>query len=575
MKRFFDTKLLLGYCYCIALLFSQCSLRESPSGAIVGDKVFLSSKVYTMDDQNPMAEGVVIKADTILFVGSSEEIADYVGEETEIIDLGEKTIIPGLVEGHAHIMGIGYNLLNVDLREAKSYQEVIDMVAERAANTPKGTWITGRGWHQDKWIEQPEMVFGFPTHDLLSEAVPDHPVYLKHASGHAALANQKAMDIANITSGSPQPEGGEIFMSITGQPTGIFNETAQALVNQVIPEATKESDEQALRLALAQCFKYGITGFHQAGSGGDHIQLYKEFAERNELKLRLYVMLNGRDADLLDTYFKNGIEENLYNNQLTVRAVKLYADGALGSRGAWLLEEYSDAPGVHGHNVMPMDAIKDVTTRAYKAGFQVCIHAIGDRANREVLDIYEETFKLYPENAPKEPRFRIEHAQHFHPDDIPRFAEMNVIPAMQAVHMSSDRPWAIERLGAKRIEWGAYMWQSLLKSGARIVNGTDAPVEPVTPIASLYASISRKTLLGTPDNGYEPDEKMSREQALRSYTLDAAYGAFREDQKGSLEVGKWADLTVLNKDIMTVEEQEILDTEVEMTVIGGEIVYTK
>lgn len=554
-------------------LIVSCVSNTEPE--MVADSIYFNGPIYTMDDDVPTVEAIAIKADTFLYVGTKSGSDAFKGSATTMIDLAGKTMIPGLTEGHAHIMGVGYNLLNVDLREAKSYQEVVEMVAERAASTPEGTWILGRGWHQDKWTEKPEMTKGFPTHDLLSEAVPNHPVWLKHASGHAALGNAKAMEVASIDGNSAQPNGGEIFMGIMGQPTGIFNETAQGLITQVIPDQTKESDVQALKLALEQCFKYGITGFHQAGSGLDHINLYKEFAEKGDLKLRLYVMLNGRDPELLDSYFKNGIEEDLFNGQLTVRSVKLYADGALGSRGAWLLEEYADAPGVHGHNVMPMNAIESITSNAYKAGFQVCVHAIGDRANREVLDIYERTFSLYPESAPKEPRFRIEHAQHFHPDDIPRFAELGVIPAMQAIHMSSDRPWAIDRLGQQRIEWGAYMWQTLLQSGAHIVNGTDAPVEPITPLASFYASVSRRTLGGNPQGGYEPAEKMTRVQALRSYTLDAAYAAFREDRKGSIEVGKWADLTVLDKDIMTIPEEEILETEVAMTVIAGEVVYKK
>lgn len=553
-------------------LIVNCTQKREP--IVAADTIYFNGPIYTMDSNKPTVEAIAIKADTFLYVGSKNGVDAFQGENTSMIDLAGSTIIPGLTEGHAHIMGVGYNLLNVDLREAKSYQEMVDMVAERAANTPEGTWILGRGWHQDKWTEKPEMTKGFPTHDLLSDAVPNHPVWLKHASGHAALGNAEAMKVAGIDGNSSQPDGGEIFMSL-GRPTGIFNETAQGLITKVIPEQTKESDEQALKLALEQCFKYGITGFHQAGSGMKDINLYKEFAERGDLKLRLYVMLNGRDQDLLDAYFTNGIEEDLFVNQLTVRSVKLYADGALGSRGAWLLEEYTDAPGVHGHNVMPMEDIESITSSAYKAGFQVCVHAIGDRANREVLDIYERTFNLYPEGAPKEPRFRIEHAQHFHPDDIPRFAEMGVIPAMQAIHMSSDRPWAIDRLGQQRIEWGAYMWQTLLQSGAHIVNGTDAPVEPITPLASFYASVSRRTLAGNPNGGYEPAEKMTREQALRSYTLDAAYAAFREDRKGSIEVGKWADLTILDKDIMTIPEEEILKTEVTMTVIAGEVVFKK
>ncbi|MEQ9404536.1 MAG: amidohydrolase family protein [Cyclobacteriaceae bacterium] len=556
------------------LIFTSCQTGQNRSD-VTADLIVFGGNIYTMDDSK-VVEAVAVKSDTILFTGSKSETMAFSGDESRIIDLKGKTMVPGFIEGHAHIMGIGYNLLNLDLREAKSYEEAVDMVAERAKQTPKGQWILGRGWHQDKWDEQPEgMMKGFPTHDLLSEKVPDHPVWLRHASGHAALGNQKAMEMAGVDGNSPQPDGGEIFMGLNNQPTGLFNETAQRLIGRVIPQSTIESDRQALKLALDECFKNGITGFHQAGSGGNNINLYKEFAEKGELKLRLYVMLNGRDTALLADYFAKGREENLYNGQLSVRSVKLYADGALGSRGAWLLEEYEDAPGVHGHNVMPMEDIEEITARAYKAGFQVCIHAIGDRANREVLDIYERTFKLYPEGAPAEPRFRIEHAQHFHPDDIPRFAEMGVIPAMQAIHMSSDRPWAIDRLGRQRIDEGAYMWQALLRSGAKIVNGTDAPVEPVTPMASFYASVSRKTLKGTPEGGYEPAQKMTREQALRSYTLDAAYGAFLENETGSIEAGKWADLTILDNDIMTIPEEAILNTEVVMTIIGGEVVYEK
>ena len=558
----------------LILFLSSCTKQENEDSKLAADLILFNGPIYTMDEANPKVEAIAIKADTFIYVGDKKGTESFIGSNTIEIDLEGKTLIPGFTEGHAHIMGVGYNLLNVDLREAESFDEVVEMVAKRAEDVPEGTWITGRGWHQDKWVSKPEMTNGFPTHDLLSDKVPNHPVYLSHASGHAALVNQKAMEVAGVNGNTQQPEGGEIFMTLDGKPTGLFNETAQKLIASKIPKKTKESDAQALNLALEQCFKYGITGFHQAGSGSSHIELFKEFANRGELKLRLYVMLSGRDSVLLQEYFKKGIEEDI-NKQLTIRSVKLYADGALGSRGAWLLEEYSDAPGVHGHNVMPMEEIKKVTQKAYKAGFQVCIHAIGDRANREVLDIYEETFKLYPESAPKEPRFRIEHAQHFHPDDIPRFAAMGVIPAMQAIHMSSDRPWAIDRLGQQRIEWGAYMWQSLLKSGAKVVNGTDAPVEPISPIASFYASVSRKTLAGNPEGGYETAEKMSREQALRSYTLDAAYGAFRENRKGSIEVGKWADITILNQDIMTIPEDQILETEVEMTLIGGEVVYDK
>ncbi len=562
-------------CITLLLITATCSQRRN-SPQIVADIILMNGSVYTMNDDNPQVEAVAVKADSILAVGALSEVTKYQGDSTRLIDLKGRTMIPGLIEGHAHIMGIGYNLLNVDLRDAKSYQQAVDMVTERAKNTPEGEWILGRGWHQDKWDEQPEDILkGFPTHDLLSQMVPNHPVWLRHASGHAGLANAKAMKLAGIDVASLNPDGGEIFKGLDNQPTGIFNEAAQELINHVVPGNTPETDRTALNLALKECFKNGLTGFHQAGSGADHINLYKEFAKGGDLKLRLYVMLDGKDEELLSEYFAKGREVNLFDNRLTVRAVKLYSDGALGSRGAWLLEEYSDAPGVHGYNVMALEDITDITTRAYKAGFQVCIHAIGDRANREVLDIYEHIYKLYSKELPEEPRFRIEHAQHFHPEDIPRFADLGVVPSMQTIHMSSDRPWAINRLGKERIEWGAYMWQDLLKSGARIVNGTDAPVEPVNPLAGFYASVSRRTLKGTPKGGYEVNQKMTRHQALKSYTLDAAYGAFLENETGSIEIGKWADFTILDKDIMTIDEDEILNTSVETTIIGGEIVYEK
>jgi predicted amidohydrolase YtcJ len=557
---------------CIILFqFFTLSCEQSSSDPdLLADKIIFNGSIYTMDEDNQSVEAVAIRADTILYAGTLEMVESYKGDSTEMIDLEGKTMTPGFIEGHAHLMGVGYNLINVDLMEAQSYDEVIDMVKERANNTPKGQWILGRGWHQDKWGNKPERMFrNLPTHHDLSAAVPDHPVYLSHASGHMALANAKAMEIAGVNLQTKQPDGGEIFMGMDG-PTGIFNETAQRSIGSVIPATTKENASQALSLAIGECLKYGITSFQDAGSGRV-VDLFKEFGEQDKLKIRLYVMLRG-DLELMNEYFAKGPDIGLYDDHLTIRAVKMASDGALGSRGAWLIDEYSDAAGEFGHQVQSMTHIDSLTQAAYKAGFQVCVHAIGDRANKEVLDLYERTFE---QNLQEDPRFRIEHAQHMRAEDIPRFAELGVIPTMQAIHMSSDRPWAIDRLGKQRIEEGAYMWQALLQSGARVVNGTDAPVEPLDPIPSFYASISRKTLKGTPEGGYEPDQKMTREQALRSYTLDAAYGAFMEDVIGSIEVGKYADFTIFDRNIMTIPEEEILDTKVAMTVIGGEIVYEK
>lgn len=552
----------------MALIIGGCQKPQTKA-----DLVLLNSKVYTLNPEAGEAEAIAVKDGVILFVGSNDQVRDLVGDSTEVLDMSESYIYPGFIEGHAHIMGIGANIINVDLMQARSYEEVVRMVQERAAVTPAGEWIIGRGWHQDKWDEVPELMFnGFPTHHPLSEAVPDHPVLLSHASGHASLANAAAMNLAGVNKSTPDPEGGEIFRDVSGQPTGIFNEMAEKLIVEKLPLKSAEYKSDLLERAIQECLSNGLTGFHQAGSDQADVALFEQFASENQLKLRLHVMLSGADTTLLKTYFASGPRSGLYDQHLNIRSVKLYADGALGSRGAWLLEEYSDARGVHGHNVTPMDQIEDVVMRAAASGFQVCTHAIGDRGNREVLNIYEKALERYPEIA-QDHRFRIEHAQHIHPDDIPRFARLGVIPAMQAIHMSSDRPWAIDRLGRERIENGAYMWSELIDNGSVIVNGTDAPVEPVSPLASFYASVSRKTLKGTPEGGYEPAQKMTREEALKSYTLWPAYGAFMEQSVGSVEVGKLADFTILDRDIMTIPEDEILKTKVKMTIIGGEVLY--
>ncbi len=534
--------------------------------------------IYTVDSTAATVEAVATKDNKILFAGTLEEAQTYKNEQTELIDLKGKTMTPGLIEGHGHFMGLGYNELNLDLMNTTSYKAIVDAVAERVKTARPGEWITGRGWHQSKWDSMPtETVHGFQTHHLLSEVSPDNPVYLRHASGHAGFANEKAMEIAGLMDLSLdgvkkyKVEGGEVLVDASGRPTGVFNERAQTLITQHIPERTPESDIKAFELAVEACHKNGITSFHDAGIPKETISLYKKMKSEGKMQTRIYAMLTGWDEDLLNNWYKKGImidEDHLF----TIRSVKLNCDGALGSRGAWLLEPYSDRLDHFGHETLPMEFVKKTALNGLKHGFQVCSHAIGDRANREILDRYEMAFKALPDAA-LDHRYRIEHAQHLHPDDIPRFAELQVVPAMQAVHMSSDRPWAIFRLGIKRIKEGAYMWQTLLKSGVPIVNGSDVPVEPINPIASFYASVSRKTLKGIPDGGYEPEQKMTRQQALKSYTLDAAYGAFEEGIKGSITAGKLADFTIYDQDIMTVDEDKILSTEVVMTIFNGEVVF--
>jgi predicted amidohydrolase YtcJ len=565
-------KILLGI-----IILASCNTKEQQKA----DLVFQNGIIYTADNVNTTAQAVAVVGDRIIAVGNNDDIKDFIDDSTMVVDLGGKTLTPGFIEGHGHIMGLGYSELELDLMTVKSYDELVDMVARAVGKAEPGQWILGRGWHQSKWNNENEkMVKGFQTHEKLSAVSPNNPVYLSHASGHASLANAKAMELSGVLPmareglQSSEVLGGEIIRDELGNPTGIFNERAQWLIGKNIPKSTFEMNTRALELAIKACWRNGITSFHDAGAKRETLDLFHEFKKQGKLGVRLYVMVSGLDKELLEEWYDKGPEIDTTDNLLTIRSVKLNCDGALGSRGAWLLEEYSDRAGHFGMATLPMEFVLETAKKGLDNGFQVCAHAIGDRANKEILDRYEIAFKEKSIDG-QDVRFRIEHAQHIHPDDISRFGKLGVIPAMQAIHMSSDRPWAIDRLGEKRIVEGAYMWQSLIKGGAVIVNGTDVPVEPINPLASFYASVSRKTLAGTPEGGYEPQQKMTREQALKSYTWNAAYGAFEENIKGSIEIGKLADFTIFSKDIMTIPENEILNTEVKMTVIGGEIVYQK
>ena len=559
----------------LALLVIGCGPKNPEA-----DLVISGGTIYTGDEANDKVEAVAVKGEKILFAGSLAEAEKFAGSKTLRIDLKGKTMTPGFIEGHGHLTGLGFSELTLNLENIKSYAEMVEKVKEAVAKVQPGEWIIGRGWHQDKWDSKPDKVVkGFQTHELLSAVSPNNPVFLTHASGHAGFANAKAMQIAGVNQLSKEQskqtssEGGEIIRDAMGNPTGIFVENAQSLIEKYIPVTDKEKLMKAIELAQAACLRNGITGFHDAGVGREELELMKQLKKENKLNVRLYEMISGADRSLVVEYLKRGPEIDT-TNWLTVRAVKLYSDGALGSRGAWLLEPYSDRKETSGMPLMPMDTILKASRLGLQTGFQICVHAIGDRANREILDRYEIAFKENPEKA-KDARFRIEHSQHISPQDIPRFAQLGVIPAMQAIHLSSDRPWAIDRLGEKRIKESAYMWQSLLKSGAHIVNGTDVPVEPINPIASFFASVTRQTLKGVPPGGYEPDEKMTRAQALKSYTLDAAYGAFQEKVKGSIEKGKLADFTVFSKDLMTVPDDQLLSTEVVMTIVGGKVEFEK
>ena len=542
------------------------------------DLVLRGGKVVTMDRAKPKAEALAVRGDVIVAVGTDKEIQPYIGKSTQVIDLTGKLALPGLIEGHGHFTAIGQARMNLNLMDARNWDEIVAMVSQAARKARPGEWILGRGWHQEKWDKAPsENVEGFPTHASLSKVSSNNPVYLTHASGHAAFANAKAMELAGIDRNTANPPGGEILKDAQGNPIGVLRETASGLIARALaaararrsPAQVEAEARKEIELAAQECLSKGITSFQDAGSSFATIDLLKKLVEEGKLGLRLWVMIREENSKLAQDLSKYRII-NFGDKRLTVRAIKRAIDGALGSRGAWLLEPYSDLPASTGLNTTPIEEIKETARLALAHGFQLCVHAIGDRANRETLNIFEESFRAHPEK--KDLRWRIEHAQHLSAADIPRFAQLGVIASMQGIHCTSDAPFVTARLGAKRAEEGAYVWQKLMKSGAIVINGTDAPVEDVSPIASFYASVTRK--LGNGSVFY-PDQRMSREDALKSYTLSTAYAAFEENVKGSLTAGKLADITVLSSDILTAPEDEILKTEVVCTVVGGKIAYRK
>ena len=532
--------------------------------SVGADTLYEGALIYSMDARAPHPSG--------LCVGPNGRLIDLEAcQPDETVNLVGKVVIPGLIEGHGHLMGYGQSLLNLNLAPAKNLNELVDQVSAAVDRAAPGEWILGRGWHQSKWSPQPAMIKGFQSNDSLNAVSPDNPVFLVHASGHAAFVNDRALALAGITADTLVGGDGEIILDDKGQPTGVLNERAQRLVSKFIPTLSLAQRQRALQLALASLASLGITSFQDAGATQADINLYQEFLSAKQLTSRVYVMINGSDPELLASWMQRGPLIDVDQRMLTVRSIKLVADGALGSRGAWLLEPYSDRAGHNGLPTMPVSEMQDISHLAYRNGFQIAIHAIGDRANREVLDIFDALF----DGRDRGVRFRVEHAQHIHPSDIGRFARLGVIPSVQGIHMSSDRPWAIDRLGAARVESGAYMWRSLIDSGAVLVNGTDVPVEPADPFASFYALVTRKTLQGTPEGGFEPQQKITRVEALQADTLNPAFGAFEESFKGRLAPGMVADFVVLDRDIMTIPAAEILQTKVLQTVMNGQVVYTR
>jgi predicted amidohydrolase YtcJ len=540
------------------------------------DLVVTNAKIVTVDDARPEAQAIAVAGGRIQALGTSDEIKRYIGARTEVIDAQGQLVVPGLIESHGHFTGIGDAQINLQLMKATSWDEIVAMVAEAVKKARPGEWIIGRGWHQEKWTSRPTPnVEGFPTHASLDAVSPDNPVILTHASGHASFANAKALQLSGITKNTENPPGGDILKDAGGNPTGLMRERASGLIKvhagetPLTPDERVERARRVLELASKEVLSKGITTFEDAGSSFATIDLMKKMVDEDKLGVRLWVMVregNRAEAPKLKQYRMIDYGDG----HLTVRAIKRAIDGALGSRGAWFLDEYSDKPGWVGTETTTVKEIDESAALAMANGYQLCVHAIGDRGNRETLDIFERAFKANP--AKKDLRWRVEHAQHLSLADIPRFGRLGVIAAMQGVHCTSDAPYVLERLGAKRAQEGAYVWQKLMKTGAVISNGTDAPVEDVDPIASYYASVSRTLKDGSV---FYPDQRMSRMEALKSYTINGAYAGFEEQNRGSLTVGKYGDMVILSKDILTIPEDQIPVTQVVATIVGGKVLYRK
>ena len=549
-----------------ALFFALLTVLITPNS--FADTLLISGTIYTADDANTKVEAVVIKDGRFTFVGDLAAAQSKAGQDHRHLALGAATAYPGFIEGHGHLSSLGEAITNLDLNGVDSYQTIVGMVADAAAKASPGQVIKGRGWHQSKWSKEPSVtVDGFPTHRSLSEVSPNNPVFLGHANGHTALVNQAAMDAMNLTYNTPTPDGGIIVKDGKGDPTGILHENAVDLAYPLIALST-DSAKTAILAAQDHAFRWGITNFHDAGAGSIDIEAQRALDASGDLKLRIYTMVSAQDDVLTDYWLARPPVIAGDDSRLTIRSFKAVMDGALGSRTAWLHQPYTDDPGTSGVQTFDENRLVDIMNRSNAHGWQINTHAIGDKANTVVLDAIDKATLTQRDH-----RSRIEHSQHLLPSDIERFSKLGVIASIQAIHMSSDRPWAIDRLGIERIKSGAYVWRDLLDAGVHIANGTDVPVEPINPIANFYASVARKTLKGLPDDGYEIGQKLSRHETLKSMTLWNAYAAFEEAEVGSISVGKRADMTVTDQNLMTVDENKILATKPVMTVIGGEIVY--
>jgi predicted amidohydrolase YtcJ len=533
------------------------------------DLIFVNGNIYTVNERQPHVEAIAVKKDRIAFVGSTEDAKKLTSDKTRIVDLRGRTVVPGMTDSHCHIFGIGEREMNLNLEGTNSREDFLAKVKGRVAQTERGKWIIGRGWIETFW-KPPQ----FPSHTDLDKIAPDNPVFLTRADGHASVANSAALKIAKIDKNAPNPFGGEILKT-NGEPNGMLLDNAQNLVEKNIPKPTRGEREQALLTGINREIGLGWCEIQNAGSHKEDIDLIRKAFANGKAKIRFINCVYGPGDDA-QNFLREGSTINAFDHHFTQRTIKVIFDGALGSRGAALLKPYSDAPETSGYLTEKPEQLRPMFEEALRSGLQVETHAIGDRTNRTILDLYEAAFKAIPPNERKiaEPRWRVEHAQILDLADLPRFAKLGVIPSMQPSHAISDLFFAPKRLGMDRLA-GAYAWQSLLKSGSVICGGSDAPVERGEPMIEFYAAVARKSAKGFFGEGWHPEQTVSREQALKMFTIWPAYAAFEEDDKGSIEPGKLADFTVLSADIMKLPEPEILNTRAEMTVIGGEILYQR
>ncbi|MEK7255531.1 MAG: amidohydrolase, partial [Bacteroidota bacterium] len=562
-----------------SIAFFACKNQPAADSEVSGQTLLLvNGNIYTVDEKLPKAQAIAIQNGVILAVGSNEEVEKFKGDKTQVIDLQGKFAMPGFIEGHGHFSGLGYSLIDLNFLKSKNWNEIVQAVAQKAKTAKPGEWIVGRGWHQEKWNEAlARHVSGYPYHDDLSAVSPNNPVVLRHASGHGLIANKAAMDAAGVSKETPDPAGGHIVRDPAGEAIGVFEERAMEIISKIhqdylatlSPEQQLERWQKGIELAEKECLAKGVTSFQDAGSSFTEIRRYQKMAEDGQLDLRLWAMVRHSHEDLKDSLGGFPIVD-AGDRFFTCRAIKSELDGALGSYGAWLLQPYNDKPNFTGQNTTPIEEVKNIASLALEHKMQLCVHTIGDRANRELLNLFEQVAT----KDLKSLRWRSEHAQHIDPQDIPRFAQLGVIAAMQGIHCTSDAPFVVKRLGEERARTGAYPWRSLLDAGAIVANGTDAPVEDVSPIECFYATVTRKRHQES-DKGlvFFPEQKMSRAEAIYSYTMANAYAAFEENWKGSLTPGKVADIVVLSNDLMTCGEKEILKTEVLKTIVAGKVKF--